>query len=181
MIVLQPFRRMNMAVSLFRRASQGLFLSALLVLGVCRAEDAVPAPINIDSNDVAAFLAVPDLKALLNTIDGLAQKVLPPEQYKPGMILAELAKNANDPGLASLQNKPIVAIAFKIPAGYKPEDGPPPMALYVPLNADSPILDIVKEGLKDNNEAQGAYEDGLLIIAPPHAMERAKSAKKLYM
>ena len=67
----------------FRRTLHCVLISSVLLLRAAYGEDAVPAPISVDNKDVAAFLALPDVKALLNTVDAIAKQTLPPAQYKP--------------------------------------------------------------------------------------------------
>ncbi|HLX64755.1 MAG TPA: hypothetical protein VKX17_26020 [Planctomycetota bacterium] len=162
-----------------RRVVSCLLFSGVLLLRASWAEDAVPAPITLDNKDVAAYVVLPDVKTLINTIDGIAKQLVPPEQYKP--VADQLNGMLADPDVAALISKPILGVLFKIPAGFDPNGAaPPPFAAYVPVNADSKVLDKVKEGLKDDPKAQAAYEDGLLIVATAGAMEQAKAAKALY-
>src|SRR5947207_11919186 len=161
-----------------RRAMHGVLVSCFLCVSAAFGEDAVPAPIKMDNNDVAAFLAVTDIKSVFNTFSAIAKQANLPEQAKIDAIPAEIGKQVGDIGLTSLiTTKPIVMILFKVPNGYDPKDGPPPIGVYVPLTPDSPILDFVKEGVKKDPSTQAVYEDGLLIVAPAPHLEKARSGK----
>src|ERR1043165_4218699 len=170
-----------MAVPLLRRTLRCTFIVGILVLRTAFAEDAVPAPIALDSKEVAAFITLSDAKAVLPILDAIAKKALPPEIYQPGMLQTLVGTKLGDPTLASVvPNKPLLAVVFKVPNGFDPKNGPPPMALYVPLTPDSPVLDLVKEQMKNDPTAQLAYDNGLLIIATTDFMDKAKTAESLY-
>src|SRR5580765_4381911 len=80
----------------------------LLRLSVA-AEAPVASHESLQLKEIVSYVAVPDVKRTLNTLERIASAHLPAEQYKPGTIAAIL----DDPLLKNLTERPIVFAAFK--------------------------------------------------------------------
>lgn len=176
--VSEGIKRM-LALSLRRLVASGLFSGIVLIRAAVAAD--VPAPMALDNADVAGYVVLPDIKRLLTTAEGVAKQIAPPNEFKEGMLAAFIGGKLGDPTLSALvEGKPLLFTFFKMPVGYNPNAGPPPIAVFLPLK-DSPVVNTLKEQLANDQHARFVFEDGLFIIATTDEMlAKAKTAKALY-
>lgn len=162
-----------MCKMLVRRAVLS-FLLTVAVAGSAFAEDLVPAPLDL-GKDVTAYAVIPDPSALLTTLDAIAKTILPPQAYAPGMLKTLIGTQLQDPALTNLGTKPAVFMIFKLPEGYNPQAGPPPLAIYFPAVAAAPYDQVLGQN------SVTAFEDGVLMVSPtPDGLKAAQQGRAIY-
>jgi hypothetical protein len=106
---------------------------SVIGLGTLPAQEPLPKPDAQPDPTALATIIIPDLKTALTHIELLAQR-FSPDTVKPGMLAAMLGGPLGDPGLSTLENKPvIVVVAPGVPI--------PTLAFIVPSTKAQGYLD----------------------------------------
>ena len=147
-------------------------LGCVIIAACAFSEEAPSNSIDLGTKDVTAYVVAPSAQQLLESIDAIAKQFLPPDQYKPGMIKMILGAKLNDPQLANLGTKPVVLMVFKVPLGYTPDEGPPPLGLFIPAVKAAPYDDLFNQGGATD------FTDGVLTAVPVPSMLKAATAMR---
>ncbi|MCK5556962.1 MAG: hypothetical protein KAJ01_01195, partial [Candidatus Hydrogenedentes bacterium] len=133
----------------------------------------IPEPLNIASDKVMAYIAIPDLAATVERIETVGAAFAPPGEFQPGMLKMQVGMMLGDPDLTHLDGAmPLVIMVFKTDTPTEP----PTVAGFMSHAEGSPYGEaLTAMGMQFN------VKDGVLTLAKtPEALAVAGEAVSAY-
>jgi hypothetical protein len=133
----------------------------------------VPAPLEIASDQVMAYVTIPDLGTMLEHMESIAAAFAPPGEFQPGMIKMQVGGMLGDPGLIHLDGAmPLVLMVFKADTPGEP----PQVAGFMKHNEAAPYGETLA-----GTGMQFKVNDGVLTLAQtPEALATAEKEVSEY-